>query len=622
MSTNKLPQIYSLFTAGEDDLEFLTAVDKAGWQLGIEGGKFVYYHPPTDTRYDSLEGGEDVLEKARYIFAGLDLDETSVDESAPSADETPIATLRPPRRGDVAKLVRSLSDQELDQFHAIEDLGWTLEYENEAFALSHSDLSLRFGGLLDRDAFVDQVRFIREKEDAFVGQVEFIRRNAEAPTNLQEGEPQSADDASVENEQVPEEPAPLLEAAKVITREENVSDCKLNLYVIRTDGGTQPRAGLDEEVVDNYREGYIAGAKLPPLDVFYDGSVYWLADGFHRLDGAKRADFDMGGKLSTVDVHLHQGTRRDAVLFSVGANATHGLPRTNADKHRAVMVLLNDPDWSTWSDGLIARTARVSQPFVSALRRKSTQNGFESTERKGADGRAINTEKIGAKAKPKEEPAREEIDVSKPDEVIAAQAASGPTHADNLSSGLVPQEEADASDGTDEGTWMSVDLESPTVTPESEVAPGTEAETAQAAPAGLELTHVFPEGEVPTRQYSDAWNNATITLTIQLMPTAHKEVNRPVLLGVRNDDDSPLFAMVNAGALNPMPGCVVDLLKKLSDDLPRRVEARAAAKPAAKPATTPAVKKSTAKKTAVKKSATKKAAAKKSSSKKPAQASA
>jgi len=34
----------------------------------------------------------------------------------------------------------------------------------------------------------------------------------------------------------------------------------------------------------------------------------------------------------------------DAVFNSVGANAEHGLRRTNADKRRAVLTLLNDDE--------------------------------------------------------------------------------------------------------------------------------------------------------------------------------------------------------------------------------------------------------------------------------------
>lgn len=59
---------------------------------------------------------------------------------------------------------------------------------------------------------------------------------------------------------------------------------------------------------------------------------------------------------------------RDAILFSVGVNSSHGLRRTNADKRRSVMRLLDDAEWSTWSDREIARRCGVSQPFVGNLR--------------------------------------------------------------------------------------------------------------------------------------------------------------------------------------------------------------------------------------------------------------
>jgi hypothetical protein len=69
-----------------------------------------------------------------------------------------------------------------------------------------------------------------------------------------------------------------------------------------------------------------------------------------------------------VPCDVRQGTQRDAVLHSVGANSAHGVRRTNADKRRAAETLLRDEEWSKWSDREIARRACVSQPFVSKLR--------------------------------------------------------------------------------------------------------------------------------------------------------------------------------------------------------------------------------------------------------------
>lgn len=56
----------------------------------------------------------------------------------------------------------------------------------------------------------------------------------------------------------------------------------LDLDLIRIDGGTQSRVELNQETVAEYCEAYKAGANMPPVIVFYDGTDRWLADGFHR----------------------------------------------------------------------------------------------------------------------------------------------------------------------------------------------------------------------------------------------------------------------------------------------------------------------------------------------------
>jgi uncharacterized ParB-like nuclease family protein len=135
----------------------------------------------------------------------------------------------------------------------------------------------------------------------------------------------------------------------------------IKLDDIRIDGGTQPREAIDESLIAEYAE---AIDDLPPLIVFYDGTDYWLADGFHRWHAANR----LGRK--TIDCDVRKGDRRAAVLFSVGANADHGKRRTNADKRKAVQTLLDDPEWAKWSDREIAKACRVSHDTVATLRPK------------------------------------------------------------------------------------------------------------------------------------------------------------------------------------------------------------------------------------------------------------
>ena len=146
---------------------------------------------------------------------------------------------------------------------------------------------------------------------------------------------------------------------------------ELQLNQIRTDGGTQPRAQLNYNTVTEYAESIEDGATFPPVEVMYDGSDYWLWDGFHRVESHKKAG------CTAIRANVKQGTRRDAVLASVGANNDHGLRRTNDDKRRAVMTLLNDAEWVKWSDREIARQCGVTHPFVSGIRQNLSGNNYQ-----------------------------------------------------------------------------------------------------------------------------------------------------------------------------------------------------------------------------------------------------
>src|SRR5262249_9474907 len=121
----------------------------------------------------------------------------------------------------------------------------------------------------------------------------------------------------------------------------------------------------------------------------------WPADGFHRVEAARHAN------LTEIDADVREGTQRDALLFAVGANATHGLRRTNADKRRAVCLLLRDSEWGQWSDGEIARRCGVSDKFVGKVRHELSPNGSEM-RKATRNGRTydIDTAATGERAEP------------------------------------------------------------------------------------------------------------------------------------------------------------------------------------------------------------------------------
>jgi len=131
---------------------------------------------------------------------------------------------------------------------------------------------------------------------------------------------------------------------------------------ISIDGGTQQRESINQSIVAEYAEAMRCGVKFPSITVFFDGAQYWLADGFHRLHAHEAAGIDQ------ISCDVHDGTNRQAQLFSFGVNGTHGLRLTNADKRKSVIGMLSDKEWSTWPNREIARHCNVSHQLVNKIK--------------------------------------------------------------------------------------------------------------------------------------------------------------------------------------------------------------------------------------------------------------
>jgi hypothetical protein len=159
----------------------------------------------------------------------------------------------------------------------------------------------------------------------------------------------------------------------------------IKLENVRIDGGTQTRIEINQDVVEDYSQAVLDGAKFPPVDIFYDGTSYWLADGFHRYHGHRRAEvLDI---LATV----HLGTLDDALKFALGANRANGLRRSNEDKRNCVTIAL--AKWPEWSDRRIAEVCGVGNAMVGDTRRRCLNQTPPTTTpkkpktRKGKDGK-------------------------------------------------------------------------------------------------------------------------------------------------------------------------------------------------------------------------------------------
>jgi hypothetical protein len=154
--------------------------------------------------------------------------------------------------------------------------------------------------------------------------------------------------------------------------------------LIRIDAGTQFRAAINQDRVTDYAELFDGSTDWPfdsACEVFFDGTQYFLVDGFHRYLSAKRV------KRASLSCIVHSGTQRDAIKYALSANARHGLHRSNEDKRKAVAFVLEDAEWSKLSSRAISEICGVSNRFVDSIRKDHGGNdSHHDGPRTGKDG--------------------------------------------------------------------------------------------------------------------------------------------------------------------------------------------------------------------------------------------
>jgi hypothetical protein len=214
---------------------------------------------------------------------------------------------------------------------------------------------------------------------------------------------------------------------------------KIELSKVILDPEIQSRVELDESYIEDLKKDLMEGAEFPAIIVFSDDTNYWPGDGAHRLIAHQRAG------RSEILAEIRRGGKRDAKLFGVGANATHGKRRSNADKRKAVETLLKDEEWGRWSDRQIGKACRVSQPLVSAIRKELTDGGFQfPATRKCSDGREMDVSQIGSnRGQETQQPVdlgeTSSIDVQAENPESESQAPTGETQNTGSSSEAIPQ---------------------------------------------------------------------------------------------------------------------------------------------------------------------------------------
>lgn len=152
---------------------------------------------------------------------------------------------------------------------------------------------------------------------------------------------------------------------------------EIPISAINKDRRTQLRIDTDGDQVENLQAAITDGDILPPVDVFAVGDgTFWIADGWHRYIAA------VGLKLDTIQAVVHAGGFKEALQFALGANATHGLRRSNKDKRHAVEVAVKE--FATLSNRAIADLCHVHHSLVDDVR---PQLADSANSRTGKDGK-------------------------------------------------------------------------------------------------------------------------------------------------------------------------------------------------------------------------------------------
>lgn len=175
---------------------------------------------------------------------------------------------------------------------------------------------------------------------------------------------------------------------------------KLKLDAIRIDGGTQCRLVIDQPTVYSYLESMKEGDEFPLMETVFDGSTYWLTDGFHRYHAFKLLG------IKEIEVKYKPGTLQDAQVEALKANSKHGKPLTVEDKKNKVQMALAIEGFAQKTNYEIAKLCQVSQPFVASIRspeakKKQTEAKIQHVKKKAEE--LQNTNQISS-GKPLDEP--------------------------------------------------------------------------------------------------------------------------------------------------------------------------------------------------------------------------
>jgi hypothetical protein len=168
----------------------------------------------------------------------------------------------------------------------------------------------------------------------------------------------------------------------------------LEVALIRLDGQTQSRASLNPSVVEEYAQLMTDGVVFPPVRVWFDGKSYWLTDGFHRVEAARRAG------LIQISIELFHGSLEDARWDSLRANTMHGLRRSKKDLELVVARAFRHQRATGLSTNQLAKHLGIPEPTLRRwMKHASSTDEDESQIRvawRNGSAYVMKTDRIGS----------------------------------------------------------------------------------------------------------------------------------------------------------------------------------------------------------------------------------
>jgi len=150
---------------------------------------------------------------------------------------------------------------------------------------------------------------------------------------------------------------------------------KVDISKIRRDGETQSRVRLSESVVNEYADLMRVGVKFPPVRIWFDGTDYWLSDGFQRVAAAELIGY------AQIGAEIMSGTVSDARWDSYSANSKHGVRRSADDIRAVVARVFQHTNAARLSNNQIARHLGIPEATLRRWRKHVSSSTDEDTVR-------------------------------------------------------------------------------------------------------------------------------------------------------------------------------------------------------------------------------------------------